>query len=171
MKAFLFLLMLFACSACRHREQEPVFNEEEAREHMINANRILVEQESAAIREFISRHGWSMKETGTGLRVEVYAGGTGSRPTLRDTVSIAYRLFLLDGTFCYEADSLHPLRFILGTGSQPRGLEEGVMLLAPGGSERLVIPAHLAFGPAGDGEKIPGNSALFAEVTLLQPRK
>ena len=168
MKSFLFAFLLLSFIACHRREQEPAFNEEEAKEHMINANRILVEQEAQVIREFISRHGWSMKETGTGLHIEVVRKGTGPLPVQKDTVRIAYRLFLLDGTLCYEADSLHPLSFILGTGSQTRGLEEGLQLLTVGSEARLVLPAHLAYGPMGDGRKIPGNSALYYELTVLK---
>jgi len=82
-------------------------------------------------------------------------------------MSAAYRVWLLNGTLCYETDSLHPVTFLPGKGQQPRGLEEGLAMLKEDGRARLVLPAHLAFGTAGDGKKIPGNAALYYDVHLL----
>jgi FKBP-type peptidyl-prolyl cis-trans isomerase len=76
-------------------------------------------------------------------------------------------VWLLDGTFCYEQDSLHPVTFMPGKGQQPRGLEEGLLMMQVGSRARLVLPAHLAFGTAGDGRKIPGNAALYYDVQLF----
>jgi FKBP-type peptidyl-prolyl cis-trans isomerase len=109
-----------------------------------------------------------MQSTGTGLRIEVYEKGTGRQSALKDTVSIAYKVFLLDGTLCYSADETHRLRFILGTGQQTSGLEEGLQLMQQGAKARMVVPKHLAYGMAGDENKIPAGSALYYEVTLLK---
>ena len=40
-----------------------------------------------------------------------------------------------------------------------------------GDKARFVIPSHLAYGMQGDGNKIPGNSPLYYDVTLLKAEK
>ena len=164
-----FLPFIVLLAACHPADPKPPINEQEAREHMINANRILVQQEAEAISDFIVRHGWTMEETGSGLHYEVYRQGHGLRPLPGEPLTAAYAVYRLDGTFCYEVDSAHPLTFIPGKGQQPRGLEEGLALMTAGSRARLVLPAHLAFGTAGDGNKIPGNTALYYDVLLLEP--
>jgi FKBP-type peptidyl-prolyl cis-trans isomerase len=168
MKIILVLLGSLFFISCQQKKQEQPLNEEEVKEHMIHANQILIHKESEDIRDFIKRHGWNMQESGTGLRYEIYQEGKGDRPAQNSLVSVAYSLYLLDGTFCYQADSLKPLTFMLGKAQQPRGLEEGIGMMKEGGKARLVIPAHLGFGLAGDENKIPGGSVLVYEVTLVK---
>ena len=162
------LLLLFVCVSCHRPEQAPPVDEEAAREHMIGANRILVQQEAEDIRDFIVRHGWTMQKTGTGLHYEIFQEGRGRMPVAGAPLTISYTVYLLDGTFCYATDSLRPMTFLPGKGQQPRGLEEALERMREGSRSRLVLPAHLAYGTAGDGNKIPGNSALYYDVQLIK---
>jgi len=169
MKLPVLLLVTFVFFSCQQKSQEqPVMSEEEVKEHMMNANQILVHREAEDIGDFIRRHGWNMQVSGTGLRYELYKEGKGARPAKNSIVSLAYSLYLLDGTFCYRTDSIKPLRFMLGKAQQPHGLEEGVAMMKEGGKARLVVPAHLGYGATGDEQKIPGNSALVYDLTLLK---
>ena len=145
-----------------------MLNEQEVKEHLMNANQLLVHKEAVDISEFIKRHHWSMQQSGTGLRFEIYKAGRGEKPAPNSIVSLAYSVYLLDGTFCYEADSLKPLTFMLGKAQQPGGLEEGLLMMQAGSKARLVVPSHLGYGAAGDENKIPRSSALVYDVTLLK---
>ena len=163
-------LLLIAClfiASC-HRGEQQVVKEDSLQEHMINANKIMVKNESAEIEEFISRHSWKMTSTGTGLRYEIYRHGNGKKADVKNRVTICYTAYLLDGTLCYTVDEKNPLTITLGHGEQIRGLEEGIMQMNEGDHARLVIPAHLGFGIAGDKNKIPRNSALYYDVYLLK---
>ena len=142
--------------------------EDSLREHLINANKIMVKDESKEIEEFISRHPWKMTSTGTGLRYEIYEHGNGKRAEEKKQVTFIFSVYLLDGTLCYPADENKPVTIILGHGEQARGLEEGIMLMQEGDKARLLVPAHLAYGLQGDDNKIPGKSALYYDVTLLK---
>lgn len=163
----LFFILCFFLGSCHH-DQQQVDSNDSLQEHMINANKIMVKDESAAIEGFISRHAWNMTSTGTGLRYEIYSHGNGKRAGVKNQVSIAYIVFLIDGTLCYKVDERKPMMITLGQGEQIRGLEEGIMLMNEGDHARLVVPAHLAFGKQGDGNKIPGNSALYYDVYLIK---
>jgi FKBP-type peptidyl-prolyl cis-trans isomerase FkpA len=162
------LFTVYCLSSCRHEQQQQVSSEDSLKEHLINANKIMVKDESKEIEDFISRHQWKMTSTGTGLRYEIYSHGSGKKAEVKKEVTVAFSVYLLDGTLCYPADEKKPLTIIPGQGEQTRGLEEGIMLMHEGDKARLVVPSHLAFGIQGDGNKIPGRNALYYDVTLLK---
>ena len=151
--------------ACR-QEQHRQPSEAELKRRMENVNRILVEEESKTITDFIARHQFRMKDTGTGLRYEVIREGTGPVPAPKDEVAIVYSLYTLDGNLVYPADTLHPHVFRLGSAQHLKGVEEAVQLVKEGSRVRLVLPSHLAFGMIGDQDKIPGATPVFLDLEL-----
>jgi len=154
--------------SCRHHEPQQVAQPDSLNEHLINANKIMLKDERKEIEDFIVRHQWKMETTGTGLHYEIYSHGSGKKAELQKEASIAYTVYLLDGTKCYAADENHPLKISLGHGEQTRGLEEGVLMMREGDHARLVVPSHLGYGRPGDGNLVPGNSALYYDVALLK---
>ena len=64
---------------------------------MEKVNRYLLEAENKEIDDYVRRHHWKMKTTGTGLRYEVYKQGTGSAVKNGDHVVLNYRTFLING--------------------------------------------------------------------------
>ena len=162
------LLLLFSvCFAGCHQESTQVVSDDSIKEHMVNANKIIVQNESKEIDDFIARHSWKMYSTGTGLRYEIYKRGNGKKATPEKQVSVLFHAYLLDGTLC-DSTGEKPMHITLGHGEQVRGLEEGIMLMNEGDQARLIVPAHLGFGVRGNGNNIPGNSSLYYDVTLLK---
>lgn len=161
------LTVLFAC---KNSSQTPnQMSEQEVNEHLTNANKIRVQNESKTIEEFIAKRNYKMVQTGTGLRYEKYVTTESKvRPVAHDEVTIAYNVFLLDGRKCYSTDSVGPLKFHILEGQEARGLEEGLLLMAPGEKSRMVIPMHLAYGLSGDGDRIPPGASLFIDVELVK---
>ena len=154
--------------ACKRKYNDSAPPDEVDKERLLDINRSAVHDEATAIKDFITRHGWKMQMTGTGLHYEIYGHGSGERADATKLLSVAYKVFLLDGTLCYEHDETHPLKLITGRGQQINGLEEGLMLMNEGDRARFVIPNHLAFGITGDQEKIPPASALYYDVHLIK---
>ncbi|MBN3564252.1 FKBP-type peptidyl-prolyl cis-trans isomerase [Aliamphritea spongicola] len=105
--------------------------------------------------------------TDSGLQIEHLTEGEGESPTAEDSVMVHYKGTLIDGT---EFDSSYsrgePVSFPLN-GVIP-GWTEGLQLMKSGGKARLVIPADLAYGPAGAGGTIGPNATLVFEVELLE---
>jgi len=165
---FLFLcLSVILCSSLQCKDNEKRIDEEELKIHLMNANRILVKNEEQQIEEFITNHNWKMNSTGTGLRYMLYENGQGKSAAINSLVKMAGKIFLLDASLCYEYEKSKPLEFVVGKKNVPRGLEEASLMMKEGDKARFVIPAHLAYGMLGDKSKIPGNSALFVELELL----
>ena len=164
---FIFLFSVLVTGSCKNNSTEKKMDPAEINEKLTNMNRIIVQNESKRINDFITSHSFQTTMTGTGLRYEIYKHGAGEHPALKSKVEIKFKLFLLDRTMCYSTDSTGPMKIQLGIGEQVRGLEEGIMLMVPGDKARLILPAHLGYGMTGDQSKIPPASALFYDVELL----
>ena len=111
-----------------------------------------------------------VKTTKDGLEYEVEKEGEGTPPTPDDKVTVNYRGTLPDGT---EFDSSYkrkePLTFPLK--NVIPGWIEGLQLMKPGAKYKFYIPAELAYGERGAGEKIGPNQALVFDVELLKVEK
>ena len=169
--------VLFACmpvimvASCKESTKEKIPNPEVINEQLTQLNRRHVAEESKLIEEFINRHSFKTKRTGTGLRYEIYRQGSGEHPIMQSEVEINYKIFLLDSSFCYSSDSTGKVKMVLGASEQLRGLVEALLLMVPGDKARLVLPAHLGYGTSGDGNKIPPSSALLLDVELIKVKK
>jgi FKBP-type peptidyl-prolyl cis-trans isomerase len=161
------LVIVLMLTSCHNNSDEQKLSDEQIKDRMANVNKILVRDEAKDIDDFIARHQWKMEKTGTGLRYDIYIKANGAQPVEKDTVTISYHLFLLDGTEAYSVDKTKPLKFVLGRGSQPSGLEEGLLKMHEGECARLVVPYHLGYGMTGDENKIPAGVSLYYDLTLL----
>ena len=114
----------------------------------------------------------SVTTTASGLRYIDIVPGTGEQPSAGDRVVVHYTGFLMDSTkFDSSVDRGEPLTFVLGYGQVIKGWDEGVATMKTGGTRKLIIPAHLAYGDRGIGGVIPPNADLVFDVQLLRIEK
>lgn len=104
-----------------------------------------------------------VETTASGLKFQTVSPGGGASPTVNDTVAVAYRGTLTDGTMF---DSNNQAAFPVG-GVVP-GFGEALTKMQKRGSYRICIPAALAYGANNPpGSPIPPNAVLRFEVDLL----
>jgi len=104
--------------------------------------------------------------TPSGLRYQMIEEGAGERPSADDFALVAYKGTLPDGTV-FDENPGAPMEI----GSLVPGFAEAVTLLKRGGSMRVWIPPHLAYGDSPPpGGMIPPNSPLSFEIKLLEFR-
>jgi FKBP-type peptidyl-prolyl cis-trans isomerase FkpA len=175
MPVILFPLLLFFVSCSERPENKQQTTNLHMLEDSVAAfNHQVVKTEIQEIDDFILRYHWAMNQTPTGLRYMIYQKGTGPSAKQGDSVTIKYRINLLNGDLVYESDDKTNFTFLLGKRNVTSGLEEGIMLMRRGSRAKLVVPSHLAFGVLGDLAKIPARAALVYDVELnaiIQPKK
>ena len=125
------------------------------------ANKFSVEKEQAFIDSIAALPG--AKPYPSGIVFQTLKEGEGDvTPVDGQNVMVNYQGRLSNGTVFDETE--HEVSFIVG--QLVPGFNEGLKMMKPGGTYRLVIPASLAYGEEGIDGAIPGNAALDFTVTL-----
>jgi FKBP-type peptidyl-prolyl cis-trans isomerase len=160
--------------ACRNNVREAADHPEDPgalKESLVRANQHVVDTEDEQIRNLVTRYGWQMKETGTGLRYLIYHEGNGPKATTGDIAGIQYEVRLISGDVVYSSRASGIKKFKIGSGGVESGLEEGILLLRRGDKAKMILPSHLAWGLIGDQDKIPPKSTLIYDLELISLEK
>ncbi len=134
----------------------------------VEGNKNIMRRENEEMQMLIQRYGWQMQRTPTGLYVEVLTPGEGELFREGDRVAMEYRTFLLSGEQIYSSDSNGVKVFVVNRSEEIDALHEVAQMLRPGAKARLVIPSYLAYGVAGDGDKIQGLQPIVMEIRVLE---
>lgn len=170
---FLLTVLVGAFSTCRdHGVTGSVVTSSETEKEdkdapYVEGNKNIMRRENEEMQMFIRRYGWQMQRTPTGLYVQILEPGSGDLYVENDRVAVAYRTFLLSGEMVYCSDSDGVKRFVVNRSEEIDALHEAVQLLRPGAKARLVIPSHLGYGVAGDGDRIQGLQPFMMEISML----
>lgn len=173
---FLLTVLVGAFSACRdHGVTGSVVTSSETEKEdkdapYVEGNKNIMRRENDEMQMFIRRYGWQMQRTPTGLYVQILEPGSGNLYVENDRVAVAYRTFLLSGEMVYCSDSDGVKRFVVNRSEEIDALHEAVQRLRPGAKARLVIPSHLGYGVAGDGDRIQGLQPFMMEISMLDNR-
>jgi FKBP-type peptidyl-prolyl cis-trans isomerase FklB len=97
-----------------------------------------------------------------GLEYKVIKAGNGPMPDENDTVTVAYRGTLSDGTEFDHNDSFKtPVK-----GRVIAGWQKILPLMKVGSKWQVAIPSALGYGPRGRPPTIPGNAVLVFDIEL-----
>lgn len=107
-----------------------------------------------------------VKELESGLLYRVIKKGSGSVPTLDDTVKVLYTGRLIDDTIFDSTKDGEAITFRLD--GIIRGWREALQLMKEGGHWEIVIPPELGYGRKGSGGSIGANETLVFEIELLE---
>ncbi|MFP4046310.1 MAG: FKBP-type peptidyl-prolyl cis-trans isomerase [Bacteroidales bacterium] len=131
-------------------------------------NKFLHEKNKERIESFVSRRGWDMSTTKSGLWYHIDEKGEGRKIQYGDFVKMDYEIRLLDGTLLYSSESDGHKIIQVGKDKEVKGLHEGLELLSEGDIARFIIPPNLAYGLVGDGERIPAKAILYYKIEILK---
>ena len=163
----LVLIGLVSCSSCKESkgtDQSKGLSQEES----IELNRGILLREEEDIDMFIDRYQWEMQTSGTGLRYWIYhRSGSEQRPIEGDEIELEYSLCSLAGDTIYNSEYDGRMKIRVEQDRTPRGLREGVQLMAVGDKARFILPSHLAYGVHGDDNKISYSEVLVYDMELI----
>ncbi len=118
--------------------------------------------EVATLKQYIAANEISATADSRGFYYSIQSPGTGTKPTVCSNVTVNYSGKLTTGS---TFDSGNSVSF--GLNQLVTGWQEGIPLIAPGGSITLYLPPSLAYGSA-DQNGIPANSILVFKIDLLK---
>lgn len=167
----LLLCTLALLASCKDKATGEVVSTDKKKEidrsaPYVEGNKRIMQWENEEMQLFIKRYGWNMQRTGTGLYIQILNSGQGEQFKEGDEVTLEYKTFLLDGTLLYDSDSDSPKTFTVCRAEEIDGLHEAVQMLRPGAKARLVIPSYLAYGVAGDGDKVNGRLSIAMTIEI-----
>lgn len=167
---FISLIMLYTLVSCNGESVPATENQSNGslEEPLIYANKKAMQEEKQQIDGFIRRYKWVMKETGSGLRYDIYYKGRGEQAKYGQVAVLRYSVRLIDGSEIYSSDQSGNKEFVIGRGGVESGLEEGILLMRQGDRAKFIIPSHLGFGLLGDQDKVPPKSTLIYDLELLE---
>jgi FKBP-type peptidyl-prolyl cis-trans isomerase len=106
-------------------------------------------------------------ETDSGLQYLVVDDIAGIKPGIFDTVKIHQRALLLDGKLLEDTYRLNKPDEVK-IEELIEGLQEGLQIMPVGSRYKFWVPAELAWGRKGTGNKIPPNALLSFDIRLIE---
>jgi peptidylprolyl isomerase len=96
--------------------------------------------------------------------------GTGKEATAGSLVSVNYVgvAYSTGKEFDSSWSRNQPIELVLGAGQVIKGWDEGLVGMKEGGRRKLIIPASMAYGAAGNGPDIGPNESLIFVVDLVK---
>lgn len=164
----LIIAACIGCNGCHEKQDTQVIDYDKIQKDLIEDNKQKHNDETKEIKKFIAKNKWPMQETKTGLNYWIYENGTGKQAKIDDIVTISFKVSLLDGTLCYQAEDNNPRQFKIGMDNVESGLHEVLQLMKEGDRCKAILPSHLAFGLTGDSDKIPSSASVVYDIHLLK---
>ena len=121
------------------------------------------EENEKEIIKYLEDNNLDATRSESGLYYIITKPGTGLRPNVSSTVTVAYTGYFTDGkVFDKSSDAgiSFPLQNVI------RGWTEGITYFKKGGEGMLLIPSSLGYGSS-DKDKIPGGSVLIFNIKLI----
>ncbi len=105
--------------------------------------------------------------TDSGLQYAIVEETDGPKPDEWSTIVLHQRCLLLNGTILEDTYRINepdavPINELI------EGLQEGLQLMREGSRYKFWVPADLAWGRKGTGNKIPPNAVLAFDIRLLK---
>jgi peptidylprolyl isomerase len=112
-----------------------------------------------------------MTRTASGLYYQDLVEGQGTRTVaVGDLVSVSYSGWLVNGKRFDTSEGKDPIEALIGSTGEKRvieGWDEGLRGMKVGGTRKLVIPSHLAYGAQGTPRgEIPPHATLVFDVAV-----
>lgn len=103
----------------------------------------------------------------SGLLIHIVSRGKGTFPRHGQTVSVQYEGRTADGRVFDSSYARGGAPASFGVDAVIKGWTEALVLMTEGSKWEIAVPADLAYGDQGAGDRIPPNTNLFFTVELI----
>jgi len=164
----LFSLTFLACTGQEKGEQK---DNSWSNKESIEFNQVSSKQEIRIIEKYGERRGWKLKNTGSGAHYWIYDSLPGNFPQEGDLLYLNMVVTLLSGDTCYNTANYGMEEVKVGKDQSEAGLHEVLPFIPIGSKAKIVLPSYLAFGVAGDQNKIPPMSTVIYDVQVFDSKQ
>ena len=169
-RILIFLMFIAGITSCGDKKTEHVVkgtNWSDSTSVKFNQERM--KEEELQINLYLNHHSEiKTKSTGTGLRYHIYKTNEGPSVESSDSVEVSLKISLLNGSLCYQTDSLDVDQFLVDKSTVESGIQEGLKYMKEGEKALFILPSNLAHGLLGDFEKIPPMSPIVVKIELIK---
>jgi FKBP-type peptidyl-prolyl cis-trans isomerase FkpA len=162
-------LFLLSCGPKEQEKKDLLKNidPEAIKKQFVQANKQIVQKENDEMDYYASAHQMNFVKTAAGIRYFVYKPSA-KGDSLKDTslVVLAYKVFLLNGTECYNSEKDGKKTFVVGHADIESGIVKALHYLKRGDKALILIPSHLAHGLMGDQKKIPPQMPIVYDIEV-----
>ncbi len=137
-----------------------------SKEALIEMNKAKIAEENDRIESMLSRYQWPVSKTETGVYYWIYEKGHGVKVEQGNILYCEYNLKLPNGDEIYNSNTDDALILKIGKSDIPSGLEEVLLLMHQGDKAKIIVPSYLAYGLAGDNNKIPSSATLIYDISI-----
>jgi FKBP-type peptidyl-prolyl cis-trans isomerase len=165
--SFVFYFFL-SCVTDNRENSKKEIDIQKLKEQFIRANRHNLQKERDIIEQYIRNHNQPYKYTTQGIYFYLIKPNE-KADSIRSgqTIKVEYKIYLLDGTLCYQSESGKPQTVIVEKDQTESGIHRGLQMMRKGERARLLIPSYLAHGLLGDFDKIPPQSPIMVDLTVI----
>ncbi|MCX8081447.1 MAG: FKBP-type peptidyl-prolyl cis-trans isomerase [Bacteroidia bacterium] len=161
------ILFFISCGS----EEQPVkpIDHQKLKEQFIKANQHNLQRERDIIEQYIKNHLQPYRYTSKGIYIYmVKSSEKGDSIRAGDRLEVDYKIFLLDGTLCYQSEGGKPQVILVEKDHTESGIHRGLQMMKKGDRARMIIPSYLAHGLLGDLDKIPPQSPILVDISVRQ---
>jgi len=137
----------YSCISDNKEQNKKEMDIQKLKEQFISANRHNLQKERDIIEQYIRNHNQPYKYTPQGIYFYLIKPNE-KADSIRSgqTIKVEYKIYLLDGTLCYQSESGKPHTVIVEKDQTESGIHRGLLLMRMGERARLIIPSYLAHG-------------------------
>lgn len=168
---FCYILCFISCNQTNTTNNTLAPYSKVKKEHqteLMSLNKDLVNLDKEMISKFIERRKWNMQISETGLYYQIYHHTNENYASNEKIAIINYTISMLDGNILYSSTEDGQRSINIGNNQEELGLREGLLKMRLGEKARFIMPPHLAFGVAGDGNKVPYYTILVYDIELIE---
>lgn len=164
--------ILLSCQCSNSQKPtDPPLTRKEIENRRFDAQKDFLKKERESILSYMKDRKLDLERTGTGLYYQLTEDSASAKIETGDDVTFEYDMYLMNGTLVYSSSKDGKRRLLVDREDAEIGVHESLKLMSVGDKGLFILPSHLAFGVAGDQNRIPPKTALVYELKILNVNK